>query len=294
MRRELIAQQGFIRTTVGYCRQSTTPTPTNPVPITTIAGELEWDSTLGEVVANSQWYQIDGADKTQYLPLLLEGDTIEVNYRTMKAKITHRYRLVKITTTMLRASTSNIGALFVGSSSPIWSDTRFLPKWNGKIFCPYCVYNPTYSYGVCKVSATNNVLNFWVSETEITPSDWMTAHPDFYCIYELDTPWVEEIDLTEKLRNHPLMEYGNGIEHRTLNFEQGYIDNTGSLINDSNYITSDFIEGNFRINCNTGYRIVEAHLFDSSDNLVSWKFFENNYHSAEDYNYGGKYEYEIK
>lgn len=293
MRRYLIAQQGFIRTTTGYCRQSTTPTPTNPVPITTIAGELEWDSTLGEVVANSQWYQIDGADKTQYLPLLLEGDTIEVNYRTMKAKITHRYRLVNLANLTFRASNNNIGSIYVPSTSSLWDDTRFLPKWGGKIFCPYCVYNPTFAYGICKVSAANNVLNFWVSETSITPSDWMTAHPDFYCVYELNTPWIEEIDLTEKLRNHPLMEYGDGIEHRTLNFEQGYIDNTGTLIDDSNYITSDFIEGNFRINCNTGYRIVEAHLFDSSDNLVSWKFFENNYHSAEDYNYGGKYEYEI-
>ena len=293
MRRELIAQQGFIVYEYGFCTQSETPTPTNPVPINTPNGNLIFDSN-GNVVPDSYLYLKDGADKTQDLPLLLEGDEIEVNFRTMKAKITHRFWLRKVTSGT--RSSSIVGGFYIPSGNL----TAHKAKKNGKVYSNLCQYKTadiTYQYGYCYPSSGNNVyINFWVSETKFTTNadvtSWLAQHP-MYCVYELATPEIEYIDLSKKLRNHPLMEYGNGIERRTLTFNQGYINNTGTLINDSNYITSDFIEGNFKINCNTGYRIVEAHLFDTSNNLVSWKFFENNYHSAEDYGYGSKYEYEI-
>ena len=293
MRRELIAQQGFIVYEYGFCTQSETPTPTNPVPINTPNGNLIFDSN-GNVVPDSYLYLKDGADKTQDLPLLLEGDEIEVNFRTMKAKITHRFWLRKVTSGT--RSSSIVGGFFIPSSNL----TAHKAKKNGKVYSNLCQYKTadiTYQYGYCYPSSGNNVyINFWVSETDFTNNaavtSWLAQHP-MYCVYELATPEIEYIDLSKKLRNHPLMEYGNGIERRTLTFNQGYINNTGTLINDSNYITSDFIEGNFKINCNTGYRVVEAHLFDTSNNLVSWKFFENNYLSAEDYQYGSKYEYDI-
>ena len=300
MRRELIAQQGFVAYEHGFCTQNGTPTPTNSVPITTPNGNLIFDGN-GNVVPDSSLYFKDGAGKTQNLPLLLEGDEIEVNFRTMKAKITHRFILYKITSGA--ASGSYRGSFYISSGS-ISFISNHKPKNNGKVYSNYCLHNPNaagdgqtyYHYGDCFIASNNTSINFWVSQTAFTTNaevnSWLAQHP-MYCVYELRTPEIEYIDLNQKLRNHPLMEYGTGIEHRTLTFSQGYIDNTGSLINDSNYITSDFIEGNFRINCNTGYRIVETHLFDSSDNLVSWKFFENNYHSAEDYGYGSKYEYEI-
>lgn len=300
MRRQLIAKQGFIAYEHGFCTQNGIPTPTNSVPITTPNGNLIFDSD-GNVVPDSSLYFKDGAAKTQNLPLLLEGDEIEVNFRTMKAKITHRFKLYKITSGT--ASDYYKGSFFISSGSIDFIGNH-KPKYNGKVYSNYCLHNPdaagnaqtNYHYGDCFIASNNTSINFWVSETEFTTNaevnSWLAQHP-MYCVYELRTPEIEYIDLNQKLRNHPLMEYGNGIEHRTLTFSQGYIDNTGSLIDDSNYITSDFIEGNFRINCNTGYRIVEAHLFDSSDNMVSYKFFENNFHSAEDYNYGGKYEYEI-
>jgi len=294
MRRELIAQQGFVAREQGFCTQSEIPTPTNPVPVTTPNGNLKFDSG-GNVVSDSSLYFKDGAGKTQDLPILLEGDEVEVNFRTMKAKITHRFWLRKIDSGT--RSTAYKGSFYITS-------TTHPHNPGGKIYSNLCQYNPnaasdtenSYQYGDCFVSNSNSSMNFWVKDTvfgsSTDVSNWLSEHP-MYCIYELATPEIEYIDLNQKLRNHPLMEYGTGIEHRTLTFSQGYIDNTGSLVNDSNYITSDFIEGNFRINCNTGYRIVEAHLFDSSDNLVSWKFFENNYNSAEDYQYGSKYEYEI-
>ena len=294
MRRELIAQQGFVAREQGFCTQDGTPTPTNPVPVTTPNGNLIFDGN-GNVVPDSSLYFKDGAGKTQNLPLLLEGDEIEVNFRTMKAKITHRFWLHKITNGYKSTTYTSGGVFFLASSDT----SSHRPKKGGKVYSNYCQYKTadiTFTYGYCLISASSYSIHFWVEETAFTTSaevnSWLAQHP-MYCVYELETPEIEYIDLSQKLRNHPLMEYGTGIEHRTLTFSQGYIDNTGSLVNDSDYITSDFIEGNFRINCNTGYRIVEAHLFDSSDNLVSWKFFENNYHSAGDYDYGSKYEYEI-
>lgn len=297
MRRELIAKQGFVTFEKGFCTQNGTPTPTNSVPVTTPNGNLIFDEN-GNVVPDSSLYYKDGAGKIQYLPLLLEGDEIEVNFRTMKAKITHKFWLRKIDSG--GASSTYRGSFYI----PANSTSSHPPKLNGKVYSNLCLHNPdaatdtdnSYHYGDCFISSTNASMNFWVRGTTFTSytavNNWLAENP-MYCIYELRTPEIEYIDLTNKLRNHPLMEYGNGIEHRTLTFSQGYIDNTGTLINDSNYITSDFIEGNFRINCNTGYRIVETHLFDSSNNLVSWKFFENNYQSAKDYQYGSKYEYEI-
>ena len=69
MRRELIAQQGFVAYEHGFCTQSETPTPTNPVPVTTPNGNLIFDSN-GDVVPDSSLYFKDGAGKTQDLPLL--------------------------------------------------------------------------------------------------------------------------------------------------------------------------------------------------------------------------------
>ena len=294
MRRELIAKQGFYTTAIGFCEQSETPTPSIPTSISTINGDLTVDND-NNVVGDSQFYLKDGAGKIQNLPLLLEGDELEVNFRTMKAKITHKFKAVRIRTASGVSSTYT-GSFYISNSNSQMPNRKF----GGRIFCTHAIQadENSYAFGQCFISSSNGSANFWFKNSSwaspgvSSVNSWLSSR-DVIVVYELDDPEVEYIDLDEKLRNHPLMEYGNGVEYRTLNFEQGYIDNTGSLISCSNHITSEFITSNFKVVCKSGYKVSEAHLFDMNNNLVSYKFFDVSTSEASDYNNGLKYEYEI-
>ena len=316
-RTQLIAQQGFVTSATGFCRQNGVPSPTSPQDIITPNGVLGYsgDTYSGD----GDYYFIDGAGKEYHMPLMLEGDTIEINWRTMKAKLTHRFKAARILGTyVFVASTSYDGSVYIRSSNvrSYFPDAKYR---TGKIICNY-FRNQDYvsgetsatGKGKCMWSDSNDCLNFWPydSETEASsnPNAFFQNHT-VYFVYELATPSVEYIDLTTKLRNHPLMAYGQGVEKLDVSFVQGYIDINGDVAASNQHITSNFIEGGRPIRIDlknvtetdetTGtttivgsYKVTQVHLYKESGELVGYNFFSNTFNRSA-YKNGQHWEVEL-